>query len=116
MIFSSHVLPEVERIARRVAIIRAGELVAISPIEQLLDRARHGLELRFARPVPLDLFSGVAGVTTTDALRSHIRPFGTTASSIRPSPAPFVNESGRTRSITREGLAAAPQKRNPTAQ
>ena len=60
--FSSHVLPEVERIASRVAIIRAGHLVTLSTVDQLLDHARHRLELRFAGTVPRDLFSGVPGV------------------------------------------------------
>lgn len=60
--FSSHVLPEVERIASRVAIIRAGRLVTLSTVDQLLDHARHRLELRFAGTVPQDLFSGVPGV------------------------------------------------------
>ena len=59
---SSHVLPEVERIASRVAIIRAGRLVTLSTVDQLLDHARHRLELRFARTVPQDLFSKVPGV------------------------------------------------------
>ncbi|MGH7763895.1 MAG: ABC transporter ATP-binding protein, partial [Candidatus Dormibacteraceae bacterium] len=48
VLFSSHVLPEVERLASRVAIIRAGRLVTLSTVDQLLDRARHRLELRYA--------------------------------------------------------------------
>ena len=60
--FSSHVLPEVERIATRVAIIRAGRLVTQSTVDQLLDHARHRLELRYSDPVPQDLFIGVPGV------------------------------------------------------
>ena len=60
--FSSHVLPEVERIASRVAIIRAGRLVTLSTVDQLLDHARHRLELRFANSVPHDLFANVPGV------------------------------------------------------
>ncbi|MGH7485848.1 MAG: ABC transporter ATP-binding protein, partial [bacterium] len=62
VLFSSHVLPEVERLASRVAIIRAGQLVTLSPVDQLLEQARHRLELRFANPVPHDLFEGVPGV------------------------------------------------------
>lgn len=60
--FSSHVLPEVERIASRMAIIRAGRLVIEATVDELLDQARHRLELRFAGLVPHDLFSGVPGV------------------------------------------------------
>jgi ABC-2 type transport system ATP-binding protein len=62
VLFSSHVLPEVERLASRVAIIRAGRLVTSSTVSDLLDHVRHRLELRFAQPVPRDLFQGVPGV------------------------------------------------------
>lgn len=62
VLFSSHVLPEVERVAARIAIIRAGRLVTIAPVGELLDRARHRLELRFAGPISSDLFTGVPGV------------------------------------------------------
>jgi ABC-2 type transport system ATP-binding protein len=64
VLFSSHVLPEVERVAARVAIIRAGKLVTIAPVDELLERARHRLALRFAGPIPPGLFAGVAGVVT----------------------------------------------------
>lgn len=66
ILFSSHVLPEVERAASRVAIIRAGELVTASTVEDLLDRTRHRLELRFARPAPRQLFEGVPGVVAAE--------------------------------------------------
>lgn len=62
VLFSSHVLPEVERLASRVAIIREGRLVLFSTVEELSDHARHKLELRYADPVPQDLFAGVSGV------------------------------------------------------
>ena len=62
VLFSSHVLPEVERMASRVAIIRSGRLVTLSSVDELLDRARHRLELRFADPVPTELFRDVSGV------------------------------------------------------
>jgi ABC-2 type transport system ATP-binding protein len=66
VLFSSHVLPEVERVAARVAIIRAGRLVTVSSVEELLDRARHRLELRFAGPPPADLFAHVPGVVEVE--------------------------------------------------
>ena len=66
VLFSSHVLPEVERIADRVVIIREGRLVAQGSVRDLLDRARHRLELRFAEPVPQGLFDGVAGVAEAE--------------------------------------------------
>jgi ABC-2 type transport system ATP-binding protein len=66
VLFSSHVLPEVERIASRVAIIRDGRLVTVSTVDSLLDRARHRLELRYAAPVPAGLFDGVPGLAEAD--------------------------------------------------
>jgi len=62
VLFSSHVLPEVEHLASRVAIIRAGRLVTVSTVDALLDRARHRLVLTYAGLVPHDLFSAVPGV------------------------------------------------------
>jgi ABC-2 type transport system ATP-binding protein len=62
ILFSSHVLPEVERVATRVAIIRAGRLVTVSTVDDLLDQARRRMELRFAAPVPARTFDGVPGV------------------------------------------------------
>jgi beta-exotoxin I transport system ATP-binding protein len=66
VLFSSHVLPEVERIAERVVIIRAGRLVTESTVDDLLDRTRRHLELRFAGPVPAGLFDRVPGVVDAD--------------------------------------------------
>jgi len=66
IIFSSHILPEVERAASRVAIVRAGELVTISTVDELLDHTRHRLELRFADAVPPELFDGVPGVSAAE--------------------------------------------------
>jgi ABC-2 type transport system ATP-binding protein len=66
VLLSSHVLPEIERIADRVAIIRDGRLVTESTVDDLLDHARRRLELRFADSVPADLFAGVAGVVDAE--------------------------------------------------
>jgi ABC-2 type transport system ATP-binding protein len=59
--FSSHVLSEVERVCDRVAIVRAGELVALSNVSQLLARRRRRVEMLLdGAPPALD---GVAGVS-----------------------------------------------------
>ena len=50
VLFSSHVLPEVERIADRVAVLRTGRLVALAPVRDLLDRARHRSGAQLRRP------------------------------------------------------------------
>jgi beta-exotoxin I transport system ATP-binding protein len=66
VLFSSHVLPEVERVATRVAIVRAGRLVTVETVDNLLDRARRRLELRYSDPVPAGAFDGVAGVVDAE--------------------------------------------------
>ena len=66
VLFSTHVLPEIERIASRVAIIRDGRLVTISSVDSLLDRARHRLEFRFTGAIDRNLFSGVPGVVAAE--------------------------------------------------
>lgn len=54
--FSSHVLPEVERLSHAVAIIRDGLIVAVEDIARLKARSVHVLEITFAEPPPLHLF------------------------------------------------------------
>jgi ABC-2 type transport system ATP-binding protein len=62
VLLSSHVLPEVQRIADRVAIVCAGRLIAECAVDHLLDHVRRRLELRFADTIPAGLFADVAGV------------------------------------------------------
>jgi ABC-2 type transport system ATP-binding protein len=59
--FSSHVLSEVERVCDRVAIVRAGRLVALEDVGELVARRRRSVTARLAGPAP-DL-AGVAGVS-----------------------------------------------------
>jgi ABC-2 type transport system ATP-binding protein len=66
VLFSSHVLPEVERIAQRVVIIRSGKLVTQATVDDLLDSTRRHLEFHYAEPVPEGLFVGVPGVVAAE--------------------------------------------------
>jgi ABC-2 type transport system ATP-binding protein len=59
--FSSHILSEVERVCDRVAIVRAGRLVALEDIPALLARRKRNVELRLSGPAPA--LEGVAGVS-----------------------------------------------------
>jgi len=59
---SSHVLAEVEHVADRVGILRAGRLVAVEDIDTLRRRAVRRVEIRFDRPVPRAEFQGLPGV------------------------------------------------------
>ena len=79
--FSSHVLSEVERVCDRVAIVRAGRLVALEDIGSLLARRKRRVELRLAGPAPdLSAVAGVSELTVSDgwlrcALEGDPRPF-----------------------------------------
>lgn len=45
--FSSHIIPEVERIADRVGIIKEGKLVKIESIEELSKKKIRNIEIKF---------------------------------------------------------------------
>ena len=59
---SSHVLPEVERIADRVGIIREGKLIVVEGVESLKTRAVRRMEIHFAAPIPAGTFDGLPSV------------------------------------------------------
>jgi ABC-2 type transport system ATP-binding protein len=65
---SSHVLPEVERLADRVAIVRQSRLVVVEEVEALKRKARRKVEIRFAGPVDPAEFAAAAGVQTASAI------------------------------------------------
>jgi len=60
--FSSHNLPEVERICNRVAIIRQGRIVATERIEELKARSMRSLEIRFNEDIDAGAFASIPGL------------------------------------------------------
>lgn len=61
---SSHVLPEVERIAGRVGIIRAGRLIEVETVENLKQRAVKLIEIHFGFPAPRpENLAGIPGIS-----------------------------------------------------
>jgi ABC-2 type transport system ATP-binding protein len=62
ILLSSHVLPEVEDVADRVAILRSGAIVHEASVAGLRDVARERLELQVRRDVPAGLLDHVPGV------------------------------------------------------
>jgi ABC-2 type transport system ATP-binding protein len=66
---SSHILPEVERIADRVGIVRNSELVTVQRVDDLKAKARRHFQIVFAEPVAPQDFLGLDGVQS--ARSSH---------------------------------------------
>lgn len=60
---SSHTLSEVERVTRRLAILRQGRLVVVDSLENLRKVAVQRLDIEFAAPVDAEEFRGLPGVT-----------------------------------------------------
>jgi ABC-2 type transport system ATP-binding protein len=69
---SSHVLPEVEQLAARVAILRRGQLVALSTVEDLRRSARTRIDLRLASPADPAVFAAVPEVVEATAADSTL--------------------------------------------
>jgi ABC-2 type transport system ATP-binding protein len=65
VLFSSHVLSEVEAICGRVAILRKGEIVALETIESLRDKVVRKMTVRFAGGVP-DGLRDIPGVARSE--------------------------------------------------
>jgi len=63
---SSHVLPEVEALADRVGIVRAGQLVTVSTVDALRREARQRIDLLVDRAVDLSVFEGIPELVSVD--------------------------------------------------
>lgn len=68
--FSSHVLPEVERVCDRVAILRGGQLIAAGTVANVLESQRRRVRVAFSVPTdvsPLSRFGDVVARSGTTA-------------------------------------------------
>ena len=57
---SSHILPEVDRVADRVGIVRESRLIAVDALEAFKTRAASTISIEFARPVSAASFEALA--------------------------------------------------------
>jgi ABC-2 type transport system ATP-binding protein len=69
---SSHVMPEVERVCDRVAILREGRLITVDDIGDLKAKALRTIEFHFAGPVPAEAFTTLPSVVTVTAQGDRI--------------------------------------------
>jgi ABC-2 type transport system ATP-binding protein len=63
--WSSHDLDEVQRLADRVGIIKAGRMVTTDTVDGLRQRAPHKVEAWFRQPVDSKVFAAIDGVSVT---------------------------------------------------
>lgn len=63
---SSHILPEVERVCERVAIIRGGKVVAEESVSELLSKAIRTVNVTYSEPVADEFVKGLAGVMSVE--------------------------------------------------
>lgn len=68
---SSHILPEVEHLCARVAVIREGRLIAVARVAVLKERRQHVITITFPAPVTPESFAALPGVQATAAANSH---------------------------------------------
>ncbi|WP_030177155.1 ABC transporter ATP-binding protein [Spirillospora albida] len=73
VLLSSHVLPEVELLADRVAILRTGRVVTVASVDELRRRARQRIDLSFATPPDPAAFRSVPGVVEASAVDTTVR-------------------------------------------
>ena len=64
---SSHILPEVDKIADRVGIVRESRLIAVDTLESFKAQAHQSLTLQFAEPVDVDAFAALPNVTSAES-------------------------------------------------
>jgi ABC-2 type transport system ATP-binding protein len=101
VLLSSHLLPEVERVCSRVAIIRDGQLVDVNQISSLKHLRQQNVVVRFAAAASLAWFRGLPGVQAATAenggLEVHLRVQGDLDGVIK-----VAGEHGATNIVTRE--------------
>jgi ABC-2 type transport system ATP-binding protein len=74
ILFSSHNLPEVERLADRVGIIRQGTLAGTERIEDLREKRLRNVEIIFEGGLPADLaLESLPGVTGIELLGTRVQ-------------------------------------------
>jgi len=63
---SSHILPEVERIADRVGIVRQGRLIEVDSVEAFKAKAHRSVTIQFATPVEASSFARLESVGSVE--------------------------------------------------
>jgi ABC-2 type transport system ATP-binding protein len=64
VLFSSHILPDVEMLCDRVAILLGGRLARVAPVGELVEDGRQAVEIRCAGSGPVEIPNHWAGVVS----------------------------------------------------
>jgi ABC-2 type transport system ATP-binding protein len=72
VLISSHELDEVERVCDRVGIIRAGRLIAVERVADLLGKTQRRASIEFAEPVDLGELRSIPGVSDVAAADGRV--------------------------------------------
>jgi ABC-2 type transport system ATP-binding protein len=72
VVISSHVLPEVQHVADRVALLRDGELLFEDTVEGVRRRAFSRMRVTLAEVPPQTAFAGIPGVRVLERAGTHI--------------------------------------------
>jgi ABC-2 type transport system ATP-binding protein len=64
---SSHILPEVDRIADRVGIVRKSRLIAVDTLESFKAQAHQAVTIQFGSPVDVASFASLPSVTSAES-------------------------------------------------
>ena len=67
VVLSSHILPEVERVADRVGIVRSSRLVTVDTVSDLKEKARRHFQIVFADRIDPHEFAKLPGVVSVDS-------------------------------------------------
>lgn len=65
VLFSSHILPEVQKLCTRVGIIKEGKIVKVEDISEMINTTYKKIKLNFKNEIPsaLQALTGISGVT-----------------------------------------------------
>jgi len=73
--FSSHNLPEVEKVCDRIGIIREGELVDVETIDEVRSHRRKEAEIYFKEPYKKEDFTNIKGIEVIEARDNFLNLF-----------------------------------------
>jgi ABC-2 type transport system ATP-binding protein len=84
-LLSSHVMSEVERMARTIAVLDKGRLVSVATVDDVKRHVPHDIDVDFEAPPDIEPFRNISGVTSAELSGNslHLTVFGDETELIR---------------------------------